>query len=65
MVGWGWGDYVAGSSCSTTVAVDRFVDCIDDDGVTRHAEVIVGSPNTNPFGRILGMRIRKFPSNLN
>lgn len=41
--------YIAGPACSTTVAIDGAMDCIDDDRMTRHTEVIVRSPNTNPF----------------
>ena len=59
-----FGIYVASSSCSTAVAIDGAVNCIDDNGMTGHAEVVIRTPNTNSFIFILCMSIGKFPGKL-
>jgi hypothetical protein len=56
--------YVAGSACAAAVAVDGAMDCVDDDGMTGHAEVIVCSPDTNSFICIFCMSIWEFARKL-
>ena len=58
------GIYVTSSSCSTPVAIDGAVNCVDDNGMTGHAKVIIRSPHTNSFIFILCMSIGKFTSKL-
>lgn len=58
------GEYIASSAGSTAVAVNSAMDGIDDNGMTRHSEVIVCSPDTNSLLCIFSVGIREFSSKL-
>ena len=52
--------YIASSACSTPVTLDGFANCFDDDGVARHSQIVISTPNANTFIDILRMCIGKF-----